>query len=245
MICAFSSADVPAMDAGEFRQQIGSAYRALSERFGLVRTVSSLHSLKVDTAFNEVALQEESTYQQIYLQALSRSYYNVLLNDYSMFQFSWSGADAWRLAYLPNPWLAGVPEAEEKVRDWEALEGLGRYDDNEVALLLSELRYHGSVPPFRFEYAPGQYKELSHPSAHMHIGRHTENRWPVSKALGPVSFVLMIVKMYYVETWASYSLYYDGVAPCVDAELIAELERSRRIHDFSGVEAQSFHFHAR
>lgn len=233
------------MDAGEFRQQIGSAYRTLHERFGLVRTVSSLHSLKVDLAFNEVALLAESTFQQIYLQALSRSYYNLLLNDYSMLQFSWSGNDAWRLAYLPNPWLAGVPEAEEKVREWEALEGLGRYDDSEVGLLLSELPYYGSIPPLRFEYALQQYKELAHPAAHLHIGRHTENRWPVSRALGPVSFVLMIVKMYYVETWARHSLYYEGAVPCVDAELIADLERSRRIHAFSETEARSLHFHAR
>jgi len=233
------------MDAGEFRRQITAAYRILNERLGLVRTVSSLHSLKVDSAFNEVALIPESTYQQIYLTALSRSYYNLLLSDYSLLQFSWSAEDAWRLAYLPNPWLAGVPEAEERVREWEALEGLGRYDDTEIGLLLSELPYYGSIPPLRFEYAVSQYKELAHPAAHLHIGRHTDNRWPVAKALGPISFALIIVKMYYGEPWAKHSLYYEGAAPCIDAELISALEGSRRIHAFSDTEARSLHLNAR
>lgn len=233
------------MDAGDFRQQIAAAYRKLEEQFALVRTVSSLHSLKVDPDFNAIALSPESTYQEIYLKALSRSYYNFLLRDYSLFQFSWSNDESWRLAYLPNPWLAGVPEAEEKVREWEALESLGHYDDTEVGLLLSELPYHGAVPPFRFEYAVNQYKEIAHPAAHLHIGRHTNNRWPFSKALGPVAFVLMIVKMYYVGFWSKHSLYYEGQPPCVDADFITVLEGTRRIHTFSDTEARSLHFNAR
>ena len=55
----------------------------------------------------------------------------------------------------------------------------------------------------------------------------------------------MVAKMYYVEAWAKHSLYYEGMAPCVDAELIAALERSRRTYAFSDTEARSLHFNAR
>src|SRR5687767_10986877 len=108
------------MDADKFRQKIRAAYRVLDEMFGLLRTVSSLTSLKVDPEFNEVALTSDRTYKDVYLKALSKSHYNFILGDYSLLQFSWSSEISWRLGYLPNPWISGVPEAEEKVSEWEA-----------------------------------------------------------------------------------------------------------------------------
>lgn len=233
------------MVADEFKQRIRAAFRLLNDRMGLLRSVSSIDSLRVDTEFNAVALAPERSYREIYLAAVSRSYYNFILTDYSLFQYSWLGATNWRLAFFPNPWIAGVPGAAERVADWEALEGLGQYDDEEVSQLISELPYYGSVPPLRFEHAVSQYRELSHPAAHLHIGRHTENRWPSSKVLNPLSFTQLILKMYYVQEWASCSAYYGGQDPCLDLEFVQELQRSQRVHEFTETESRSFHLNAR
>lgn len=209
------------MDADEFRQKLRAAWDFLYEEIGIARSASSLSSLKIDDEFNRVALDPDSSYKEIYLAAISRSYYNIVLTDYSIYQFSWTNTDTWRLAFLPNPWIAGVPGAMELVQTWENLESLGAYDQEEVAALISELPYFGSIPPIRFEYAVEQYREIAHPCAHLHIGRDTENRWAVSKHLNPLTFTMIITKMYYVDRWAPHSAYYGGdEIQCLDARLV-------------------------
>src|ERR1700712_5463842 len=127
------------MHAAEFRSRLRAAWAFLYDEIGIARSVSSLVSLNVDDEFNAVALNPNSSYQEIYISAVSRSHYNFILNDYSIYQFSWSNSSSWRLAFLPNPWIAGVEGAEDLVQDWENLESLGAYDQEEVAALISEL----------------------------------------------------------------------------------------------------------
>jgi hypothetical protein len=40
-----------------------------------------------------------------------------------------------------------------------------------------------------------------HPSAHLTIGAHTNNRWPVALILTPKLFAFYICKQYYPENW--------------------------------------------
>jgi hypothetical protein len=163
--------------------------------------------------------------------------------DYALLQFSWTTNQAWRLAYLPNPWITGVAAAAERVAEWEALETLGALDEEAVAGLISELPYFASVPPIRFEFAADQYHELSHPAAHFHIGRHTENRWPVARLLNPLTFSMLIVKMFYPEAWGPKSCFYgQRVESCLDERFIGALAASGLVHDFSVNERRSLHF---
>jgi len=185
------------MDGDEFRRKLRAAWHFLHDELNIARSVSTLYSLKIDDEFNAVALDPESEYKHIYLKAVSRSYYNFLLNDYSIYQFSWSDRYSWRFAYLPNPWIAGVPAAAERIQEWEYLESLGAYDQEEMALLISEMPYYGSIPAIRFEYSVEQYRELAHPAAHFHIGRHADNRWASAKHLNPLTFVMAIMHLTY------------------------------------------------
>jgi hypothetical protein len=230
------------MERGEFQRKIRASWQFLGEEMGIARTVISLVSLKIDAAYNEIALDAESSYRDIYLVAMSRSYYNIILNDYSIFQYSWRGDQSWRLAYLPNPWIAGVAGAESLIQEWEALESLGALDQEEVAGLISELPYHSSIPAIRFEYAADQYRELAHPAAHLHIGRHTENRWPLARLLNPLTFSMAIAKFYYSTRWAQLSTFHGhAVEDCLDLRFIEELRHSRLVHEFSEDERRSLH----
>ena len=234
------------MDVAEFRNSVRGAWELLHTELGIARAVSSLSSLQVDTQFNDIALNPASSYQEIYLAAVSRSYYNIILQDYSIYQFSWMSPLSWRFAYLPNPWIAGVEGASELVDEWETLEGLGAYDQEEIAMLISELPYYGSIPPIRFEYAVDQYREMSHPCAHFHVGRHSDNRWASSRHLNPLSFVMMVTRLYYIESWAPRSKFFDdSCQSCLDVRLIQELERSGCVHDFTQTEKMSLHISAR
>jgi hypothetical protein len=113
------------MDAADFARDIRRSEKFFRERIDIIRTVSALSSLNVNPDFNTVALDETRSYEDIYTAAVSLSYFNFMLTDFSIFQFSWSNDDAWRLAYLPNPWIAGVREAGEAVSSWELLQEQG------------------------------------------------------------------------------------------------------------------------
>lgn len=210
---------------------------------GLSRSVSSLQSLQVNARFNSVALDPESSYREIYLTAVSQSYYNLILLDYSILQFSWDSKDALRLAYLPNPWISGAPEVTRSVAKWEAFEEQGILSSNEVDQLIGELPYLGSIPPIRFEFSLSQYKEHIHPVAHLHIGRHTDNRWPLARVLSPLTFTMMIVKFYYGDQWCPRSSFAGASQDdCIDKRLIAELKLSPLVYHFSESERASLHF---
>ena len=232
------------MQGADFDRLIRATWKFVYDELEIGRTVSSVNSLKVNPRFNIVALEDTSNYRDIYLAAVSLSYYNVMLLDYSIFQFSWTNDHTWRLAYLPNPWVAGVHGVEERIREWENLEALGELSDEDVANLISELPYFGSIPPIRFEYAVNQYREMIHPAAHFHLGRHTENRWPVARTLNPLTFAMLVSKLYYPAAWDAKSCFHHEAVGehCVEARLIRELQASQVVHDFSPVERQSLHF---
>ncbi|MEG3167295.1 DUF2290 domain-containing protein [Sphingomonas sp. LB3N6] len=231
------------MRGEDFRRRIVQAVDLVHHNLKLTRTVSSTLSLPVNRDFNEVALNMESTYSQIYRAAVSLSQYNVMLNDYAVFQFSWDSETSWRLAYLPNPWLSGVDVAQKTVSDWETLESLGELDNEEVTSLLDELPYYGSIPPLRFEYSVAQYREISHPAAHLHIGRHTDNRWALSRPLDPLTFIMIVLRLYYPAEWNPLSSFHGGrEEECLDRRLATELGRIHLVHEFSEIERRSLHF---
>lgn len=233
------------MQKADFRRQLRQAFDFTHEKLDCLRTVSSLESLPADDDFNRVALNPTATYEEIYRAAVSASSYNFMLADFSVFQFSWTATDRWRLAYLPNPWITGVASNKDLVEEWEALEGLAPHDDEAVAQLVSELPIHSAVPPVRFEIDCPQYREIAHPAAHLHIGRHTENRWPLSRPLHPFSFALIIFKLYYPELWRPKSTFFDYTGDdCFDLLLIDQLQKMPLVHAFSDKERGSFHFHS-
>ncbi len=231
------------MDAAEFARQIAGSWAALDGLFQLGRTIISRTSLAIDTEYRDVALDPSSSYQEIYRAGLSRSFYNIILKDYSYFQFSRSGNEDWRLSYSPNPWLTGVPSAERMLQELERRQEAGELSDEQVGEFLAEFPYSGAVPPIRFEFSADQYREFSHPAAHFHIGRHTENRWPSSLAVGPLCFSMIVIKLYYPDVWCQKSSYSRGRPEgCVERQLLAILERTAQVHQFSVMERGSFHF---
>jgi hypothetical protein len=233
------------MERSEFARKIRAAWSFLKDRVKLVRTVSSLAPLAVDEVFRRLVLDPDASYRAIYLLGLSRSHYNLLLSDYAYLQFSWASPASWRLAYYPNPWITGVASAEEAVGSWEEFEQHGLLANEDVDELIADLPYLASVPPIRFEYSVDQYREIDHPAAHMHIGRHAENRWPFARLLDPLTFSMVIVKLYYPALWNPQSRFVDDtVKNCLEAALVEALRTPGRVHQFSETERRTIHFTA-
>ncbi len=231
------------MDERDFSRQIGLAWSSVKDALAIGKFLIAKRSLPVDDAFRAVALNEEATYEEIYKVGLSRSHYNILLSDYAYFQFTLQSPTSWRLGYFPNPWLTGAPAAEVELKHWETLEEIGALNHEEASSLIGDMPVRGAVPPIRFEYAPAEYQELAHPAAHFHIGRHSENRWASSLAVGPLAFTLHIAKMYYPTAWARCSRFYGAAdGNCIDEMFLGVVNDVRIVHEFSEKERRAMHF---
>jgi hypothetical protein len=231
------------MKKNVFLKEINAAWDILDSSFSLGRAFICNASLGVDEEFRRAALDEESSYDHIYRLGLSRSHYNLILHDYSYFQYSWISECDFRLAYYPNPRITGLVGAEQKLEELQLLEETGQLSVEEVGDFLSDMPYLAAVPPIRFEYQTESYKEFCHPAAHFHIGRCGRNRWPSSVVVGPKSFTLLIAKLYYSESWQNKSSYANAAAEgCVEKLLVKTLENTKPTTNFSLLERRSLHF---
>lgn len=149
-------------------------------------------SLKPDEEFNRVLLNPLSMYQDSYKEAIRLNYYNFMLFDDAFFQFSYregeNGAKI-RLAYYPPPFISNEKISEFK----EEPELLDQLFD-EATLLIDK-------PPIRYDLDFENHMPCKHPTAHLHVGAFSKNRWPVRVILSPETFSLFIYKHYYPEPW--------------------------------------------
>ena len=86
----------------------------------------------------------------------------------------------------------------------------------------------------RYDVAIGDYVNLRHPASHFHFGLHEESRWAVDKILTPLTFGLLIVKLFYLERWS------DDLDEKL-ARAKAECVRLEAVH-FSDAEKRHPHF---
>lgn len=171
------------------------------EKMGLHESFSNSGPLPVNEVFRDLILSEDSRYVDIYSTGLSLSHYNILLIDYSYFQFSWEGGDNVRYAYYPNPYTAGKTRELASFKRRRKLVASGAITQEEYLSMLRDANDELRVPLIRYENAPSQYQGLKHPCSHLHIGHHGDNRWPLNRVLTPAAFTLWIAKQYYGEEW--------------------------------------------
>lgn len=93
----------------DFKRSIAKVWRN-AEAAGIGELISTPTSLKPSNEFIDVALDGSARYEDLYLTGLRFRDYNVLLSDYSFFQFSMTG-NCLRLAYYPNPFFGASANA--------------------------------------------------------------------------------------------------------------------------------------
>lgn len=200
--------------------------------------------------FNKLCLSSRD-YVKIYEEGLRLSHYNLLLLDFSYFQFSYSNAEEFALAYYPNPRLTGSPEAMEEFWDLDAQRSDGELSEEGFADLLSTAPAQLYVPRIRFEFSATQYKNVRHPAAHFHIGMSGEDRWASARKLSPQTFSLVIAKYYYPQAWWPRSRFSKDVgdqdahlADCYDEKLLNSLKKDGVSTIISNDEKMGLHFAA-
>ena len=184
------------MTRSEFAKNLRSLCSVLSS-LGVLQQVYNTSPLNPSNEFRSYALSATARYPELFRIGLRNRDYNILLNDYSYFQFAHSGEDATlkiRSAFYVNPF---VPI------DWAEFENLVAelgYED--VFQLLDEQGENSKAIVVRYDVAIGDYVNLRHPASHFHFGLHEESRWAVDKILTPLTFGLLIVKLFYLERWS-------------------------------------------
>lgn len=217
----------------------------IADQLGLARAFGNPNILPLDIEFRDVILSSASTYIDVYMKAMNLSYYNILLDDYSFFQFSMEREMYVRYAYYPNPFISGqVSDTAAFLRLRELVESDLISHEDYLSLLDSKKSLNGK-PMFRYENAPDQRKRFFHPCSHFHIGFHSENRWPLKRTLTPLAFSMLVFKQYYGESWRCLG---DDENPDVsnifERALIQEKTKCSIVSDalFEKIEEQAFFF---
>lgn len=151
-------------------------------------------------SFRSLALNSETSYRTVFLEGLSGRNYNFLLMDFSFLQFTFFDVEHYRNAFYPNPFGRN---GRSSVAEYEQALSTGEVSFEEYTQLLADEPIENAVPVLRFEMHRAGYVPLIHPTAHLHIGMHAENRWPVARELTPRLFTFFVVKHFYGSDWAS------------------------------------------
>ncbi len=201
-------------------------------------------ALDASDVFKTLALSQITSYEELYLAGLRESQYNILLRDYSFFQFGTGGADGVRFAYYPNPFFGASPHAVAELQEMQEYVAEGIIDVDELLHRISEIKRPQHPPLVRYEYSKQQYVEATHPCSHMHLGFHGENRWPIRRYLTAHAFALMIFRLFYLDFWMRADTVKQGEQELtLDAILGVARAESRMLYEdeFSKVEERRFH----
>ncbi|WP_084693940.1 DUF2290 domain-containing protein [Paracoccus sp. 228] len=237
------------MKRADFDGSIRNAGAALAA-IDLLAEFSCQVSLPRSEDFNKVCLTSKS-YSQIYEKGLSLSHYNIRLKDLAYFQFSHQDDEEFALAFYPNPRVTGSLGALSEYLELEEMRDNNEIDEEEFHAYAEAMPVEHFVPRVRFEYSKSQFKRVIHPGAHFHIGMSGEDRWSSARKISPLSFVYLMLKYYYPNSWRSKSRFYGAedmwkdavtIAGCWDEVLARSLINDGASHYFNDDEKRNFHF---
>ena len=187
------------MERASVQKGIRESWAAAVE-LNLGETIGSGSALGVDRRFRDLLFSSDAHYNEIYLAGLELRHFNILLTDYSFFQYSVTGERSVRFAYYPNPFLS-VVNWELDIDRLRELEEAELITHEEFLVLVDERRSDNRAAPIRYENAPQDRKPFSHPTSHFHIGHGVAGRWALARRLTPLAFTLLVLKHYFPAHW--------------------------------------------
>jgi len=153
-----------------------------------------------------IRVSQEKEYDTIHKIALSNGDYDILLDDYSFFQFTQDSVGVLRYAFYQSareiPTYDSFMESigfskEDYNQDIEE----ERPFSNDYEQIISEANLSNSVTPIRYDYNKKQYQRIIHPISHLHIGHDNDVRIPMNIILTPQAFVAFVIRHVYYKHW--------------------------------------------
>lgn len=195
----------------------------------LGQSFSNPVSLGVSEAFKDCSRDPQKSYEEVYLTGLRNVDYNIILQDYSYFQFGREKDEEFRFAYYPNPILGS---SDEKVSEILALQEFveeGVIDSEEYLNYVSEIRVSRHPPMVRYEFSVLQYDAICHPCSHFHIGMYSDWRWGSAVSLTARFFCLTILRHLYPDAWFQSAGITSGLKVITFDEELAAIRTDCRI----------------
>ncbi len=155
---------------------------------------------------------QNKDYFQLYKCALRNFDYDFLLQDDSIFQFSYrfdsTGSNSYiRFAFFQNPQeYKSYSEFLQYLREVgyltdETDEEVGEIYVEDYQQYVSEQAINTTSTSIRYDFDPKNYTPSIHSISHMHIGHHNDIRIPCSIILTPIKFCVFVIKHIYYGTW--------------------------------------------
>jgi hypothetical protein len=140
------------------------------------------------------------TYRESWQLIYANQWYDFVLRDFSMLQFSRTENEL-RYAYYDSPLLI-IPYEDFVTQELgEDVELVGEMFREEYEQAIESSPAKESVTPFRYDYDPAAYRQCVHPASHLHIGASNNIRIGTKKILRPLSFVLLVMRQCYPHEW--------------------------------------------
>ncbi|WP_241279548.1 DUF2290 domain-containing protein [Chryseobacterium cucumeris] len=143
----------------------------------------------------------------------SNSQYSFLLEDDSIFQFSFKNGEL-RYSFIQTPYkYIDINQYAELLFDYEFLNDM--IEESSVEELHSVLRddyeqfletqsISSNFNYIRYDYSDVGYMPMLHSKSHFHIGTNNDLRIPVSKYVSPLKFVKFCLKNTYYKKWKEF-----------------------------------------
>ncbi len=193
------------MNPGQFNASLENAKSFLKE----LKLYKNKGVKKVGNHSQEIKkVSKTKNHKNIYDCAVRNFDYDFLLEDDSIFQFSFFD-DELRYAFIQNPiyfvtkeeYLAQLFENDELIQNNSLEELTCLVDENEYEQFLVEQELNSLANIIRYDASFIGHKPLLHSYAHLHIGMNNNLRIPVSIDLTPLVFVKFCIKNTYYNVW--------------------------------------------
>ena len=133
-------------------------------------------------------------------------WYHIKLEEQSLLYFK---EDSFKYISSPFESLDSLDEYESRIKQ-ELYDN--NYPEEEIELYLDDIEQqyqlyletearYGSYTPLRVDIHPEQYKKVSHPITHLHIGHGNESRLPIKKYMTPFAFTGFVIATFYPKNW--------------------------------------------
>lgn len=201
-------------------------------------------ALQASEDFKRLATSPDVSYEQLYLEGLQSSQYNIILRDYSFLQFGSGAADEVRYAFYPNPFIGASQAAISELAEMQEYVEDGVMGVDEFLHKASELRVPQHPPLIRYEYSVQQYRKLRHPCSHIHLGFHSENRLPIRRRMSAWAFSLFIFRLFYLRNWVNAkNVKSDDKDSTLDKIYATARQECRILYENEFSEEEELHFH--
>lgn len=192
-------------------------------------------------------VSKENNHSLIYKIAIKNYDYEILLEDDSIFQFSFGNEI--RYAFIQNPYNYVTRKSyvldlfsHEDLQDMDKSnieEMFNSIDEEEFQQYVNEQELNINSNFIRYDAGIKGYKPLNHSFSHIHIGLNEHLRISCSLLLTPMKFVMFCLKNTYYDIWTDFFNNNEKF----DERILICKKQCRQLNEINWSENESYELH--